>query len=107
MLDFRPHILKAVVGTTPDTVDPLTGAVIPGSSVSVEYKCRATPNGAGKEIAVRDGSRVVYGYLIHADTGAEEIPHGTNVEIFENDVLIASGKVLRFWTNQMNTRIWI
>src|SRR5690606_25578781 len=103
----RPHILKADISTSPDVIDPITGGKTEGGSRAVEYGCRATPNGAGKEISTTDGSRVVYGYLIHADIGDDIIPFGTEIKVFEGGNIIAKGKVLRFWTNQMNTRIWI
>ena len=107
MVDFRPHILKANISISDDTIDPFTGDIIPGESKAIEYACRATPNGAGKLIGTADGNSVVYSYLIHADEGEEEIPFGTKIQVFEGSKLIAEGLVLRFWDNQMNVRIWL
>lgn len=107
MVDFRPHVLKCTINLSDDTFDPVSGTIIPGETKSIEYACRVSPNGSGKEVSTIDGQRVVYGYMIHADEGQEEIPFGTIVKVYENGNLIAEGKVLRFWDNQMNVRIWV
>lgn len=107
MVDFRPHILQCTIKLSDDTLDPATGAVTPAVTKNIEYACRVSPNGAGREVSTMDGQRVVYGYIIHADKGVEELPFGALVKVFSNGSLIAEGKVLRFWRNQMNVRIWV
>lgn len=107
MVNFRPYILKAVVGTADDVIDPLTGVVTPGATKTVEFKCRATPNGKGDTTRSQDGNSVVYAWLIHADKSEDVIPYGVSVQVFDGLELVAEGKVLRSWSNQMNLRIWV
>lgn len=107
MVDFRPYILKAQVNLTEDTYNPRTGSIEKGFAEDVEFECRITPNGAGKEVASSDGRHVVYSYLIHANNNAYELPFGTDVKVYQGDKLIAEGKVLNFWSNQLNVRVWL
>ena len=107
MVDFRPHILQSTIKLSDDTVDTTTGTVITGATKKIEYACRVSPNGAGREVSTMDGQRVVYGYMIHADKDVDELPFGALVKVFHDGNLIAEGKVLRFWRNQMNVRIWV
>lgn len=107
MLDFRPHRLEAIVSDGEDVVDPITGEVEYGSELAVEFECRVSPNGSGKEVRRQDGELVLYSYLIHADKDETLIPFGTMVRLYDGETLIAEGEVLRCWANQMNMRIWV
>lgn len=108
MVNFRPHILKALISKSDDIVDPVTGVIIKGDVEEIVFKCRATPNGKGEVTRTQDGNSVVYAYLIHADKENDPIPYGIQVDIFDHqDNLIAQGKVIRSWNNQKNLRIWL
>jgi len=106
MVNFRPHILKAVISTD-DYEDPLTGQVIPGTETTIEFPCRVSPNSGGKEIRDQDGNRVVYNYLIHANRNAPSLPFGTEVTVYDGEIVKAKGKTLGPFSNTSNTRIWI
>lgn len=107
MVDFRPHILKAVISTD-EIEDPLTGQIIPGTDTTIEFPCRVSPNGGAKEQRGEDGISVVYGYLIHADKATPKLEFGTSVQVFnEAGQEVAHGNVINSFINSMNHRIWI
>lgn len=107
MLSFRPHRLQAIISDGEAVYDPITGKLIQVGERIVEFECRVSPNGKGSEIRRQDGTMVVYSYLIHASKDVEKLIYGTEVKVFEGDVLKAEGEVLRFFSNQVNTRIWV
>lgn len=106
-MDFRPHILKATIKTADDTIDPATGAVVPGTTCVIEFPCRVSPNGEGIEVQGEDGNMVRYSNMVHAETGSIELPFGTAIHVFEGAKIKAKGKVVRFFDNTMNVRIWV
>jgi hypothetical protein len=103
---FRPHILKAVI-STPSYEDPKTGQIIQGTETAIEFPCRVSPNGGGKETRDKDGNSVVYAYLIHADKNVPVIPFGVTVTVLEGEKEKAKGKVIGAFGNGKNMRIWI
>lgn len=106
-MDFRGHTLKATIKLSDDTIDPETGAIVPGTTKQIEYPCRVSPNGEGLEVHGEDGIMVRYSHMVHADPGSEEIPFGTEIQVYEGARLKAAGKVVRFFENTMNVRIWV
>jgi hypothetical protein len=107
MVKFRPHIATLTIQGGDSVYDQETGEYTTVAETSIQFPCRATPNGAGRKIANQDGALVEYGYMVNAEKLDFPIPYGAIIEIKLGDEVKAKGKVIGSFENSMNTRIWL
>jgi hypothetical protein len=104
-----PHILKLdlVSGSTTETDANGDTVIVPGTTTTVEIKCRFEPNGTGQYLIGQDGLRLDFGWIVYQPLGQLEIPEGFEVKGYLGEKLIASGTIKRFSQGQLNARAWV
>ena len=108
MLNFRPHKLQ-VVSYTGGGLDE-NGVPQPDTETVEEMPCRIEPNGSAQQISFEDGTAHIYTYSIYLNQDCREFAIGEKVRLFGLDGEIDNDKefkVLGFFRNQLNARLWV
>ena len=108
MLDFRPHKLQ-VTNFVAGGFDE-NGVPLPDSEVTEEVPCRIVPNGSAQQIRFDDGTAHIYSYSVYLNQDCRQFKVGEKVKLIgldgeqDND---REFRVLGFFRNQLNARLWV
>lgn len=105
---FR-HVLKFRKFTGGTTIKNDDGHFIdvPGTEEIVEIPCLYNVNAGSRSIASEDGSAVIFSFTVSMPLGHQDIPRGTQVQVFEDDLLLQSGTVKVFQRGLMDAKAWV
>jgi len=74
----------------------------------VELRCRAVPNGSGKQALNKDGVSIVYAFDLAFPAGTPNIPADTLITITGLDnVKLFEGRILRFQKGIYHSIGWV
>ena len=108
MLDFRPHKLLAV--TFISGGEDEDGVPLPDEESVEEIPCRIESNGSARQVTFEDGIAHDYSFSVYLDQDCREFKVGDKVRLVGLDGFIKSDKefkVLGFFRNQLNARLWV
>lgn len=81
MIKQYAQVLKSTIAGE-STIDPNTGAIIPGTVISIEHAIRYLPNPSAKLVRTVDGQSVVYRGTCYIHKGlAPELSNGDLVTV--------------------------
>lgn len=106
MVTFRPHTAKVKIASASGYLQD-TGEFAPPVESSLTFACRVSPVGGANKMIHKDGLRVDCRFLVHADANTPKLPYGALMEVYRQGQLIAKGSVTGWFSNQLNTRIWL
>lgn len=107
MIRQYPYTLQVII-QVPDTQDPNTGSIIPGSSSWIDVcKCRDEA-GSGKRVTLSDGNVYEYQFLVQCPRGIEALIPGSKIRIIDSaENVRCQGSVSYSRKDQLHTRIWV
>ena len=108
MINFRPHKIQVVTSTNGGFDE--FGIPLPDTEQTEEMPCRIVPNGSAQQIRFDDGTAHIYSYSVYLDQDCRQFTIGEKVRLIGLDGLQDNDmefKVLGFFRNQLNARLWL
>jgi len=101
-----PHMLKTTSGST--DAQYVDGQWVPGEPTEeVLEVCRAEPAGAEGLQTTPDGDRIDYSWVVYFPHSVSRFPLGVSLEIYQDEELIITDTVKKFYRGQLNARVWL
>jgi hypothetical protein len=94
-----------IITVTTPVQNEETGSFEPGTSVTYTWKCRAEMNGAGRKIAMPDGSLYEYAFSIYLPKKQVIIPFESAYQLTKGGAEF-TGKIKGMTNGQFNSIIW-
>lgn len=106
MVKQYPYILQVFIQTEP-TQDPVTGAMIPGTS-SWEDVCKCRDEaGNGKRLKLQDNEFIEFSFLIQMPIGSPALEKDTKVRVMQDSIVRCEGSIIYSRKDQLHSRIWV
>lgn len=109
MLNFRPHKLRVTIYTAGGYSE--RGVPLPDTETTEEIECRIVPNGSAAQVRFDDGVAHNYSYSIYLNQDCRTFTVGDKVTLIGLDGQPLENskqfKVLGFFRNQLNARLWV
>ncbi len=111
MVGQYPHRLyyKPGAATEPAPDEDTGDWDIPaGDDTLKEVKCRAEMNGNNRTLALQDGSKLEYAFVVYLPKGTAQISKDVIVEILAEDgTVICKASVKQFHQGQLNRKLYV
>lgn len=109
MIEQYPHKCLFNLGESEPIWDEENGGWTNGEpGEETELRCRAVPNGSGKQVQNKDGIATEYAFDLAFPHGIPEIPADTIITVIGlNDVILFKGRLIRFQKGQLHSRGWV
>lgn len=110
VIEQYPHKLRTTTVGSDATYDETTGNWIPGASgtTTTDEKCRAESSQGFGYLTQADGTRIDFSWIIYFPRSVTKKAFGESITVYdENNELLLTDTVKRFFRGPLNARAWL